>query len=96
MQAYAIIFYDFLYDIYDFAVSLAAVSLCWYTFQYTTGRIVTVNGKVKIVPKQITTPIGIQRLVAAMIIGSTPSAVVALVRKTGRIRRRPAWKAASR
>ena len=40
-------------------------------------------------------PIGIHRLVCAMIIGSTPSAVVAEVRNTGLIRRRPAWKAAS-
>ena len=60
------------------------------SFQYITGRIVTVRGRVKIVPKQMTTPIGIQRLVCAIIIGMTPSAVVAEVRKIGRIRRKPA------
>ena len=48
------------------------------------------------VPKHITTPMGIQRLVCATIIGITPNAVVAEVRKIGRIRRRPASKAASR
>ena len=36
-----------------------------------------------IAPKQITTPIGIHRSVAARIIGTTPSAVVAVVRKIG-------------
>ena len=55
-----------------------------------------VSGSVKIVPKQMTTPIGIHRLVWAKIIGSTPNAVVAEVKNTGRIRRKPAWKAASR
>ena len=48
-----------------------------------------------IVPKQITTPIGIQRRSPLIIIGSTPRAVVQEVRKIGRIRRFPAREAAS-
>ena len=48
------------------------------------------------VPKQITTPMGIHSEVCATIIGMTPKAVVADVRKMGRIRRLPASKAASR
>ena len=63
--------------------------------QYATGSTVTTSGSEKMVPKHITTPMGIQRLVWAMIIGITPRAVVAEVRKMGRIRRRPASKAAS-
>ena len=43
-----------------------------------------------IVPKQITTPIGIQRRSPLIIIGSTPRAVVHEVRNIGRILRRPA------
>lgn len=47
----------------------------------------------KTVPEQITTPIGIQRELPLMIMGTTPTAVVAEVRKTeacvaGRRRRR--------
>lgn len=61
-----------------------------YIFQYVTGRMVMVRGRVRREPKQMTTPIGIQRLVWAIIIGRTPSAVVAVVRKIGRIRRIPA------
>ncbi len=61
-----------------------------YIFQYVTGRMVMVSGRVRSEPKQMTTPIGIQRLVWAIIIGRTPSAVVAVVRKIGRIRRIPA------
>ena len=67
-----------------------------YIFQYVTGNMVMVSGRVRSEPKQMTTPIGIQRLVWAIIIGSTPSAVVAVVRKIGRIRRKPASYAASR
>ena len=63
--------------------------------QYITGSTVTTNGSEKMVPKQMTTPMGIQRAVCATIIGITPKAVVAEVRKMGRIRRRPASKAAS-
>ena len=48
----------------------------------------------KTVPEQITTPIGIQRELL-MIMGTTPTAVVAEVRKIGSMRRRPASKAAS-
>ena len=59
-------------------------------FQYAIGKTVTTSGSVKIVPKQMTTPIGIQRLVCATIIGTTPRAVVAEVRKMGRIRLSPA------
>ena len=47
----------------------------------------------KTVPEQITTPIGIQRELPLMIMGTT--AVVAEVRKIGSMRRRPASKAAS-
>jgi hypothetical protein len=49
----------------------------------------------KTVPEQITTPIGIQRELPLMIMGTTPTAVVAEVRKIGSMRRRPASKAAS-
>ena len=43
----------------------------------------------KTVPEQITTPIGIQRELPLMIMGTTPTAVVAEVRKiAGRRRRR--------
>ena len=43
----------------------------------------------KTVPEQITTPIGIQRELPLMIMGTTPTAVVAEVRKiAGRHRRR--------
>ena len=38
----------------------------------------------KTVPEQITTPIGIQRELPLMIMGTTPTAVVAEVRKIGR------------
>ena len=58
------------------------------------GRTVTTRGRVKMVPKQMTTPIGAQRDVPAVIIGITPKAVVAEVRKIGRIRLRPASNAA--
>lgn len=37
----------------------------------------------KTVPEQITTPIGIQRELPLMIMGTTPTAVVAEVRKIG-------------
>ena len=47
------------------------------------------------VPKQITTPIGIQRRSPLIIIGKTPSAVVHDVKKIGLIRRFPASCAAS-
>ena len=47
----------------------------------------------KTVPEQITTPIGIQRELPLMIMGTTPTAVVAEVRKIGSMRRRPASKA---
>ena len=43
----------------------------------------------KTVPEQITTPIGIQRELPLMIMGTTPTAVVAEVRKIGSMRRRP-------
>ena len=46
-------------------------------------------------PKQITTPIGIYRGLWLMIIGKTPKAVVAEVRKMGRILRLPANMTAS-
>ena len=49
------------------------------------------KGRVKRVPKQMTTPIGIHSKVPARIMGTTPRAVVAEVRKMGRIRRKPAW-----
>ena len=42
----------------------------------------------KTVPEQITTPIGIQRELPLMIMGTTPTAVVAEVRKIGGRRRR--------
>ena len=42
----------------------------------------------KTVPEQITTHICIQRELPLMIMGTTPTAVVAEVRKIGRIRRR--------
>lgn len=42
----------------------------------------------KTVPEQITTPIGIQRELPLMIMGTTPTAVVAEVRKIGSMRRR--------
>ena len=41
----------------------------------------------KTVPEQITTPIGIQRELPLMIMGTTPTAVVAEVRKIGSMRR---------
>lgn len=40
----------------------------------------------KTVPEQITTPIGIQRELPLMIMGTTPTAVVAEVRKIGSMR----------
>ena len=55
----------------------------------------TVKGRVMATPKRITTPIGIQRASALIIIGSTPRPVVQEVRKMGRIRREPASIAAS-
>ena len=42
----------------------------------------------KTVPEQITTPIGIQRELPLMIMGTTPTAVVAEVRKIGLLQRR--------
>ncbi len=39
----------------------------------------------KTVPEQITTPIGIQRELPLMIMGTTPTAVVAEVRKIGSV-----------
>ena len=65
------------------------------TFQKAMGRRVMVEGRVKSVPKQMTTPIGIQSDVPAVIIGITPNAVVAEVRKMGRILLNPASNAAS-
>ena len=56
---------------------------------------VTTKGNENMVPKQITTPIGIHNAVLAVIIGMTPNAVVAEVRKIGRIRRLPASNPAS-
>ena len=46
-------------------------------------------------PKQMTTPMGIQSGLREIIIGNTPKAVVAEVRKMGLIRRLPAFIAAS-
>ena len=46
-------------------------------------------------PKQMTTPMGIQSGLREMIIGNTPKAVVAEVRKMGLMRRLPAFMAAS-
>ena len=51
---------------------------------------VITSGSVKMVPKHITTPMGIHSSVPAIIIGTTPRAVVAEVRKMGLMRRRPA------
>ena len=47
------------------------------------------------VPEQITTPIGVHKALLQIIIGTTPTAVVADVRKIGNIRRLPASMAAS-
>lgn len=51
--------------------------------------------KEPIPPAKIVTPTGIQKDEPAMIIGTTPTAVVAVVKKMGTIRRFPAWYAAS-
>lgn len=47
------------------------------------------------VPKKITAPIGDHSVLFSTIIGSTPTEAAADVRKIGRMRRSPAWKAAS-
>ena len=49
----------------------------------------------KTVPEQITTPIGIQRELPLMTMGTTPTAVVAEVRKIVSMHRRPPSEAAS-
>ena len=48
------------------------------------------------VPKNITAPIGDHNVLFSNIIGNTPTEAAADVRKIGRMRRSPAWKAASR
>lgn len=48
------------------------------------------------VPKKMTAPIGDHSVLFSSIIGSTPTEAAAEVRKIGRMRRSPAWKAASR
>ena len=55
----------------------------------------TIRKMDSIVPKHITTPIGIHRASRLIIIGSTPRAVVHDVRKIGLILRFPASSAAS-
>ena len=47
------------------------------------------------VPKKMTAPIGDHNVLFSIIIGNTPTEAAAEVRKIGRIRRSPAWKAAS-
>jgi len=60
------------------------------THQYTTGNIVTTRMREPIPPAKMVTPTGIQNDDCAMIIGTTPTAVVAVVRKMGTMRRLPA------
>ena len=59
-------------------------------FQYATGRTVTTRMRAPMPPAKIVTPTGIQNDEPAIIIGMTPTAVVAVVRKMGTMRRRPA------
>ena len=61
-----------------------------FTFQYTTGSMVTTRMREPMPPAKMVTPTGIQNDDCAMIIGTTPTAVVAVVRKIGTMRRRPA------
>ena len=67
-----------------------------FTFQYTTGSIVTAIISEPMPPAKMVTPTGIQNDDCAIIIGTTPTAVVAVVRNIGTIRRLPASKAALR
>ena len=59
-----------------------------------TGNIVTTMMSEPIPPAKMVTPTGIQMDDWAIIIGTTPTAVVAVVRKMGTIRRLPASQAA--
>ncbi len=55
-----------------------------------TGSIVTTMISEPIPPAKMVTPTGIQNELCAIIIGTTPTAVVAVVRKMGTMRRLPA------
>ena len=59
-------------------------------FQYITGNMVTTMISEPMPPAKIVTPTGIQNDDCAIIMGTTPTAVVAVVRKMGTMRRLPA------
>ena len=60
------------------------------------GRTVAMSTIDMSVPKNITAPIGDHSVLFSSIIGNTPTEAATDVRKMGRMRRSPAWKAASR